>query len=613
MNRVRQEVRVRLPGRCVYTDAAQLLDMADRDGPLQEVDELKREIESLRTRLLRMSEVNRRITESLDLETVLQEVVDGACSLTEARYGALSVFDDSGQVNNLITSGITQAERRMMGPLPKGRGLIGFLNEVRAPLRLADLSKHPRSVGLPEYLPPMKTFLGVPIRHLGEAVGNIYLTEKEGGREFTEEDEETLVMFASQAAMAIANALSYGDERQARSEAEGERARLAALVNASPVGVLVVDARSRTVVSVNREAQRIMGIPPKPGTRLELYQEVATCRRTDGQIYEIDERPLSRALDQGETTNAEEIIFDLPDGQKVTTLINAAPIFSEDGEIVSAVAVIQDMTPLEEIQRLRNDFLAMVSHELRTPLTVIKGSAGIVLSALTPFDPFETRRFFQVIDKQADILSELVSNLLDVTRIEAGALVINPKPTNVKDLVDEAISAVLHGGARNHIEVDLQADLPAIAADPQRVTQVLDNLLSNASKYSPASSVIRVTASLKEPHVAVSVTNDGQGLSADQLPLLFRKFSRLNGRDGGENIPGEGLGLTICKGIVEAHGGRIWAENDGDGLAPRDSRSRFPWPSMRQATRNKSPPPSAGWRRGAISRAFSRWTTIRRY
>ncbi len=138
---------------------------------MQEADKLRREIESLRTRLLRMSDVSRRITESLDLETVLQEVVDCACSLTEARYGALSVFDDSGQVEELVTSGITQAERRMMGPLPMGRGLIGFLNEVHAPLRLTDLSKHPRSVGLPEFLPPMKTFLGAPVRHLGETLG----------------------------------------------------------------------------------------------------------------------------------------------------------------------------------------------------------------------------------------------------------------------------------------------------------------------------------------------------------------------------------------------------------------------------------------------------------
>ena len=139
--------------------------MADRDGSLQEVDRLKLKIESLEKRLLTMSVVSRRVTETLDLHTVLQEVVDGACSLTEARYGALSVFDDSGQVWELITSGIVDEERKMMRPMPKGQGLIGYLNEIQAPLRLADLSKHPRSACLPDFLPPMKTFLGSPIHH----------------------------------------------------------------------------------------------------------------------------------------------------------------------------------------------------------------------------------------------------------------------------------------------------------------------------------------------------------------------------------------------------------------------------------------------------------------
>ena len=543
--------------------------MADTSGPLQEADKLRREIESLRGGLSRLSEVSRRITESLDLETVLREVVDGARSLTSARYGALAVFDDCGQVQDFITSGITDEERQTLGSLPRGLGLLGYLNEVREPLRLADLSQHSRSVGFPENHPPMKTFLEAPIRHLGEPVGTIYLTEKEGAREFTAEDKEVLVMFASQAAMAVANALRYEEERRAREAMETERRRLAALVESSPVGVMVVDAATRTFASVNKEAVRILGMSPEPGSTLVRYHEVAIYRRTDGKKYESRERPLARALDQGEVVRAEEIQFDLPDGRRVTTLVNATPIYSEDGEIVSAVAVIQDMTPLEEMLRLRNDFLAMVSHELRTPLTTIKGSAATVLSTSTPFDPIETRRFFRIIDRQADLMSELVSNLLDVTRIEAGALMVTPKRTDIKDLVEEAISTFLRNGSRNRIEVDLQPELPAIAADPQRVTQVLDNLLSNASKYSPASSVIRVTASLKELHLAVSIIDEGHGLPADQLPRLFRKFSRIYGRNGGENIPGEGLGLAICKGIVEAHGGRIWAESEGDGRGTR--------------------------------------------
>ncbi len=188
-----------------------------------------------------MSEASRRITESLDLDTVLREVVDSARSLTDARYGAVSVFDDSGRVRQFITSGVTAEERSPLEDLP----------EIREPLRLADLTGHSRSVGFPENHPPMKTFLGAPIRHLGAPVGNIYLTEKEGGGEFSEEDEETLVMFASQAAIAIGNALRYQEERRARDEMETERRRLAALVDSSPVGVMVVDAATRTFASVN--------------------------------------------------------------------------------------------------------------------------------------------------------------------------------------------------------------------------------------------------------------------------------------------------------------------------------------------------------------------------
>ena len=269
------------------------MEWPPRKEIVQETDNLKREIEALRTRLLRMSEVSRRITESLDLETVLQEVVDCACSLTEARYGALSVFDDSGQVKALITSGITSAERRIMGPLPKGRGLIGFLNEVRAPLRLADLSKHPRSVGLPEFLPPMKTFLGTPIRHVGDAVGNIYLTEKEGGQEFTEEDEESIVMFASLAATAISNASMYEDERRAKGDAEDEIERLETLVKTSPPGVLVVDARDYIAnpYSPAELAVRIESALPKHAARLET--EARRPFRLDELIIDYEARQVT--------------------------------------------------------------------------------------------------------------------------------------------------------------------------------------------------------------------------------------------------------------------------------------------------------------------------------
>ena len=253
----------------------------------------------------------------------------------------------------------------------------------------------------------------------------------------------------------------------------------------------------------------------------------------------------------------------------MTTVINATPVRSAEGEIVSVLATIQDMTPLKELERLRAEFLGMVSHELRMPLTAIKGSAASALSSRSPLNPAEAHQFFRIIDQQADHMRGLINDLLDVTRIEAGTLSITTETSGVASLVDQARAAFVGGGAGNSIEVDLPPDLPAVAADRQRVVQVLANLLSNASKYSPASSTIIVTASLQDSHVAVSVADEGRGVSAGDLPQLFRKFLRINGADGKTGVGGEGLGLAICKGIVEAHGGRIWAESHGLGLGTR--------------------------------------------
>ena len=311
---------------------------------LEEADSLRRENEALRERLSGLSEASLRISRSLDVDTVLQGVIDGACSLTRARYGALVAFDDSGDIETLITSGVTPEERPRFGDLPKGLGLLQYLNEIEGPLRLADIAGHPRSVGFPEGHPPMKTFLGTPVLHLGERLGNIYLTEKEGGREFTLEDEETLVMFASQAGMAIVNARRYSDEHRARADLE-------ALVNISPVGVLVFDAKTGDLVSLNQESRRIVGGLRAPGRSQAEILSVLTFRRLDGREIPLAELPTERALRSGETVRAEEIIIQLPDGQAVTTVINATPIFSEEGAVVSVVATVQDMTPLEELER----------------------------------------------------------------------------------------------------------------------------------------------------------------------------------------------------------------------------------------------------------------------
>ena len=527
----------------------------------------EREIQELRDRLSRLSAASLRINESLDFDTVLQGVLDSARSLTEARYGVITLLDDSGRIGDFLSSGMTSEEARQLWELPDGMRLFDYLGSTQEPLRLRDLLGHVRSLGLPEFRPPVAVglvvpFMAAPVIHRGELAGHLYVAEKEAGREFTQEDEETLVMFASQAALVIANARRHREEQRAR-------AGLETLIDTSPVGVAVFDARTGTPVSFNREAVRIIQSLRTPDSPPEQILETLTVRRADGREVSLAEFPFAQLLSAGETVRAEEIVMQTPDGRSVTALVNATPIRSEDGEVESFVVTLQDMTALEELERLRAEFLAMVSHELRMPLSSIKGSAATVLGAPSSLDPAEAVQFFRIIDSQADRMHDLIGGLLDVARIETGTLPVNPEPSDAASLVDEAKSAFLSGGEGSNLRIDLPPDLPWVMVDRRRIVQVLGNLLSNSARHSPEGSPIRVTAVQEGVHVAVSVADEGRGVSADLLPHLFRKFSRIDGGDRGSGIAGSGLGLAICKGIVEAHGGRIWAESDGPGLGAR--------------------------------------------
>ena len=211
----------------------------------------------------------------------------------------------------------------------------------------------------------------------------------------------------------------------------------------------------------------------------------------------------------------------------------------------------------------------MVSHELSTPLAAVKGSVTTLLEAAAELDPAEMTQFFRIIHDQSDQMRHLIGDLLDVARIETGALPVAPGLADAAEMVDEARNRFLSGGGRDNLQVDLAPDLPPAMADRRRIVQVLGNLLSNAARYSPEGSPIRVTAVREGVHVAFSVADEGRGVPAEQMPHLFRKFSRLDGDDRGSGIAGSGLGLAICKGIVEAHGGRIRAESDGPGPGAR--------------------------------------------
>ena len=518
------------------------------------------EMRLLRERLASLRHASLRINESLDLDTVLQEALDSARALSNADYGVITLYGASGTVDAFFASGIEPDEAERLWAMPEGPPFMEHIRGLASPLRVDDFSEFALSLGLPDSPPITKAraFLAAPLRHHGETVGTICLATTARTAPFTVEDEETLVTFASQAAPVIINARRYRVEQRARQDLE-------ALLDTAPVGVAVFDAETGELASANREVQRLISRLQTPGQPMEELLASLTVRRSDGSGHTLREFTLSRAP----TIRAEEIVLEVPSGASMTVLVNATPIQADTGELVSFVVSFQDLTPLEELDRLRIEFLGMVSHELQVPLTSIKGSTGALLNESAQLDPVEMRQFHRIIDEQADHMFGLMGDLLDVARIETGTLSVDPEPTEVTRLVDDAKGRFLATGGHTDLRFELAPDLPLVMADSRRVVQVLCNLLSNAARHSPDFSPIRLTAERDSVYVAISVIDEGAGLDSDLVPELFEKFSRAPGRDRGRAPTGSGLGLAICKGIVEAHGGRIRAESEGPGMGSR--------------------------------------------
>ena len=517
-------------------------------------DDARREREALRERISALNAAILRIGASLDLDTVLAEALESARGLTGAAYGVIATVDQEGAPRDFALAGFTAEEERELAAWPDGARLFSHLRDLPGPLRLADLSGYVRSLGIEPARTFGQSFQSTPMRHRDAQVGHFFLAGKAGGGEFTDDDEEVLKLVAAQAAAAIANARTHRNERRAR-------AALEALVETSPVGVVVLDMKTGRAASINRETKRIAeGLMP-PGSPLGQFLELVRFRLGDGQDVSFSECPLAPRLRTGETIRSEEVVLSGPGGRSVRTLLNAAPIRAEGDVVRSAVVTVQDLAPLDEIERMRTEFLSLVSHELREPLAAITGSAVTLLEEAEELDPAEIHEFHRIIVEQARHMRGLTSDLLDTGRIEAGTLSVAPEPADVADLVERARRAFQGGGGRQGLVVDLPLGLPPVMADRRRIVQVLNNLFANAARHAPESSPIRVAAAREGAHVSVSVSDEGRGVAAELLPHLFRKHTGV----GKGPAAGYGLGLAICKGLVEAHGGRILAESAGVG------------------------------------------------
>ncbi len=410
--------------------------------------------------------------------------------------------------------------------------------------------------------------LAAPIIAADRVIGTVNLASSHA-RAYDDRSLTMLEMIGRQIGAPLENSRLYEDEASLRDAAETARARLEGILQVSAAGVLIVDAVDGRILLATEEAERISGNPIAPGALPEQYGKSVSYRRPDGVPIELEELPLQRAIATGNVVREVEVIFERPDGSRVPTLVSAAPVLAPDGHVTAGIAVFQDITALKHLDEVKADFLSMITHDLRGPVTAIK---GLVAAAMTHVresggDGELLLEELSAVDDESDRLSELVSNLLDMSRIEAGAVPVEPEETHIADLSDDAARRARRSrlGEGREITVDAPLDLPLMYVDPVQIGRVLDNLISNALKYSDGPVKVHALHDTETDTMETAVSDSGIGVGPEVQTEIFEKFFRVTdaGRHAGM---GAGLGLAICKAIVQAHGGKIGVESKpGDG------------------------------------------------
>jgi PAS domain S-box-containing protein len=347
-------------------------------------------------------------------------------------------------------------------------------------------------------------------------------------------------------------------EQAAHAEAEADRAWLSAVLDQMPEGVVLYDARGHRRFC----NQAYLALSAGETGRVDRYGNpvLLDTRLPSGEPMVATDLPTIRTIERGEIVRGVEALVRQRGGRLVAIRGNSAPICGPRGERLGTVGVFQDISALNELEREREEWISIVTHDLRQPVTIILGYAGLLASKLAPHATPDERRAVEYILTSTQNLNKMIADLLDVSRIEARRLKIEPRAINLVQLVRYVVErerALTHG---HPVRVDIRGEAPAVEADPTRIEQVLENLLSNAVKYGYPGSEIQVVVQRQTDAVEVAVTNQGEGIASDDLPKLFSRFQRTR-QAAAQHIPGLGLGLYISKGLVEAHGGRIWVES----------------------------------------------------
>lgn len=408
--------------------------------------------------------------------------------------------------------------------------------------------------------------LGVPLMSGAEALGCLLLFHSQAGH-FSEDQLELVQATANQVAVAVSNAELY---RLIRDQAEDlgtmlrnqqiETSRSKAILEAVANGVLVTDA-NRQITLFNESAEKILGLERKQVLGQSMEQFIGLFGRAAQSWLAAIAKWSQDSSSHQYDTYAEQ--FTLEDGRVIA--VNLAPVTLRN-DFLGTVSIFQDITHQVEVDRLKSEFVATVSHELRTPMTSIKGYVEILLMGAAGQLSEQQAYFLQVVKTNTERLAVLVNDLLDVSQIEAGRVALSFQPVNIEEIADSVIAELQHRSEEESKPItfikEIASNLPRVLGDPDRVRNILDNLIENGYLYNTPEGKVTVKMQQVGDEVQVDIIDTGLGIHPGDLDRVFERFFR------GEQplvlgVSGTGLGLSIVKNLIDMHKGRIWANSSG--------------------------------------------------
>ena len=493
-----------------------------------------------------ISEVLTRIPDH-SARIVLQTIALQAQSLTGSELAAAGVGGDTTHPFTIWAHvGMPPEQVEQIGRTPRAVGLLGLLGREHRTLRLRDVRQHPEHLGLPLHHPPIASFLAVPIRFRGGVAGCLCLANKQGGDEFTVEDQQMAEMLAARAAGAL-------DAEPALDGPAGAQQWLQTVLDEMPEGVVVVDGHGESVTD-NDALRSFMYMKTRENGRVDP-RTIELCRPS-GERLSPDEIPLMRAMADGEVTVGREFVARGPDDRPVPLLVSATPILTNNGVRTGAVMVCQDVSTVRHLQRVREEWTSIVAHELRQPISVIALRSSLLLRGQLSR---EQRDSVEQIAKSIHSLGRMVTDLMDASLLESDRLRVTLARVDLGQFLTDVVQRTPLASRRTRMQLPADARI-FVKGDAQRLEQVIANLLSNAVKYATPETDVDVDLRVSAGQAHIRVTNVGDPIPENDLPFIFNRFARARAA-GSSGVTGLGLGLYIARGLVTAHHGRIWAES----------------------------------------------------